>query len=30
VTPETRKRLVYWGAPVAFLALVTVVVLLVR
>jgi len=30
VSPETRKRLVYWGAPVAFLALVTLVVLLVR
>jgi cytochrome c-type biogenesis protein CcmH/NrfF len=30
VSPETRRRLVYWGAPVAFLALVTVVVLLVR
>ncbi len=30
MSPETRKRLVYWGAPVAFLALVTLVVLLVR
>ncbi len=30
MSPETRKRLVYWGAPVAFLALVTLVVLIVR
>jgi len=30
VTPETRRRIVHWGAPVAFLALVTLVVLLVR
>jgi hypothetical protein len=28
--PETRRRLVYWGAPIAFLALATLVVLLVR
>ena len=30
MNPETRRRIVYWGAPVAFLALVTLVVLLLR
>ncbi len=30
MTPEARRRIVYWGAPIAFLALVTLAVLLLR
>jgi len=30
MAPETRRRLVTWGAPIAFLALATLIVLLVR